>query len=159
MSDFFSPSLETQMMLLRGMTKNTGILHEAQVTQFKAWPIVLLSHAKSSTFYFDWENKNVIYDISVAGRGKKKEIDRAFPLLDHWTKTLLGAEYQVVVKFNGVQKWCGLRKINTPPPPDPKYDRAGFEDRIWRDNFEKQFTEVANAVPDNDSGAVRSSES
>lgn len=151
MSDsLFSADAESQLMTLRGLTKNTGVLHEAQVLQVKAWPIVLFSNCKSSKFSFCWEKREVEYDIKTKGRGKKDEMDRGVLLLDHYTKTLLGPEYTVTIFFNGVQKYVGMRKIVAPPAPDPKYDVKGFENSVWRRNFEKAFSGIAKGVPDGD---------
>lgn len=130
-----------QLLLLRGMTKATGALHEAQVLQLKMYPLVMLSNSVSSEFTFDWEKRTVEFAIKTKGK-QDKDFDKRMEYLDKSVKMLLGDEYLVTVKLNDKLKFTGARKIVVPPLPNPQYDREKFERDIWRGNMEKKLKEV-----------------
>lgn len=131
-----------QLMILRGMTKATGALHEAQVLQLKMYPMVMLSNSVSSEFTFDWENRSVEFKVQTKGK-RDKDFDKRMDCLDKSVKTLLGDEYLVVVNINGKKKFTGARRLAIPPPPAPKYDQEKFEREIFNRNFERELDKHA----------------
>lgn len=91
-----------QLMLLKSITKKTGGLHEAQVLQLKMYPLVL-THATKSEFSFDFNKKAIIFTITEVKGKTPKNIEERLDLLISYTKTLLGNEYSVEVKFKDSQ--------------------------------------------------------
>lgn len=86
-----------QLLLLKNLTKKTGMLHEAQLAQLKAWPLAL-THAYKCQIVFDYESKNLTYILSELNGRKPKDFLKRMAMLSKWTKQLLGDEYLVTVK-------------------------------------------------------------
>lgn len=86
-----------QLMTLREMTRKTGLLHDAQVFQLKMYPLALTNATKVSIEY-DYDKKNVIFNIIETQGRAPKEIKKKLDLICQWTKTLLGEEYSVKIK-------------------------------------------------------------
>jgi hypothetical protein len=147
-----SDSALEQILLLRGLTKTTGILHEAQLLQLKLWPMVMISHATSSEAVFSYDDKSVVFNVATKGP-KPKDLDKRLECLDDSVKMLFGDEYLVVVYLNGKKSFVGARKVLPPPPPNPRYDLKKFEDKVWRDNFEKELEKRAKDGAGQASGA------
>lgn len=91
------PDLE-QLLLLKELTKTTGMLHEAQVLQLKIYPLVL-THAIRSEFQFDFNSKEVIFNLLETKGKAPKGLKERLELLVNYVHTLLGSEYKVIVKF------------------------------------------------------------
>lgn len=138
-----SEAVMEQLMLLRAFTARTGILHEAQVLNLKMWPACVFSRVKSSEFTFDWENATVCFDIIFKGK-RPKAIAKSCEALAHFTKTLLGPEYEVRISLNGKEEHVSYRSVVRPPPMQQPYDRDGFEERIRRRNFEKELKRLSD---------------
>ena len=93
-----------KLLLLRDLTKRTGILHEVQVEQLKMWPLIAFEHATNSEFTWDNTTKNVCFSIKTEGASPKKMNER-FNWLDQAVKALLGPEWAIKVKINGKEKF------------------------------------------------------
>lgn len=113
-SEYKKPDGDTeQLMLLRAMTRETGILHDAQVFQLKIWSKAAFSLA------FEEGLQDVEFAVGIHDDSKTKEKLRLVefrvkatgkprpptkPLLEVLAKSvrgLLGDEYTVVAKLNG----------------------------------------------------------
>ncbi len=89
-----------QLMALKALTKQTKMLHEAQVLQLKTWPLIL-THAIKTQITVDFDFKDIIYNI-VATKGKKpSRWAKRLKLLGTYSQALLGTEYSVTVKLKG----------------------------------------------------------
>ncbi len=88
-----------QLLLLKGMTAVTGILHEAQVMQLKYWPL-MLTHAIKADFSYNFDNKEVIFNLAETEGRTPKDFKKKLGLLAKYTKTLLGDDYRIAVKLN-----------------------------------------------------------
>lgn len=91
------PDLE-QLLLLKELTKTTGMLHEAQVLQLKLYPLVL-THAIRSEFQFNFDSKEVIFNLLETKGKAPKGLRTRLKLLVNYVHTLLGSEYKVTIKF------------------------------------------------------------
>jgi len=65
---FANPEFGEQLMLLRGMTERTDILHEAQILQLRMWPIVLFDHARKAEIQVNFEKKEIDFRVRVKGQ-------------------------------------------------------------------------------------------
>ncbi len=96
-------SVQEQILALKMMTAQTGVLHEAQVLQLKLWPWTVFP--KEITSYEigvqpDPDKKYLEY--RMIGHDKIKALPKkGVVLLQSWVKNLLGQDWTVVVKFNG----------------------------------------------------------
>lgn len=111
-SSIKDPTWET-LLLLRDLTKRTGILHEIQVGQLKMWPLVAFDNATTSEFSWDSTKKMVCFVIQTQGPAPKKMRAR-FTWLDQSVKALLGHEWGIKVAINGKEKFetSGKKIIN-----------------------------------------------
>jgi hypothetical protein len=97
-----------QLMLLRDITKRTGILHDAQVLQLKMWPLILLPFSKSAKAKIDTTKYEITFEVDVHGK-LPKDADTHFGRLNEAVKWLLGKEWLVRVKVRGKQVYRGPR--------------------------------------------------
>lgn len=88
-----------QLGILRGLTRTTGVLHEAQVLQLKMWPRLAIPHAESTEFGWDPINRTIEFRARVA-RGQKppRDLVKRLKGLDRSVKSLLGTDVVVRVK-------------------------------------------------------------
>ncbi len=100
-----------QLMVLREMTRTTGILHEAQVLQLKYYPLIL-THATRSEFHYDFENAIVIFNLKETKGSKPKQWTKRMETLAEYTQTLLGKEYTIQVKLKGELQFVSKGDIN-----------------------------------------------
>lgn len=92
-----SPDVGTQLILLKGITKLTGALHEAQIEHLKHWPYaVQQTGLKKFEIQVAQEELKVKYDLRVTGK-----VDKNVELLVPWVKWLLGDEWEVKINVNG----------------------------------------------------------
>jgi hypothetical protein len=89
-----------QLMLLKDLTRRTGLIYEAQVLQLKYWPMLALTHAKSSEVRLNVEKRVCEFFARIDSKGKAPD-DLADRLarLDEAVKWLLGDEWLVKVKL------------------------------------------------------------
>jgi hypothetical protein len=87
----------TQLMMLRGLTKTTGMLHEAQVLQLKHWPRIAIPHSTYSEFGFSHEKHVVEFRVKTKGKAPK-DLKLRLGGLAESVRDLLGPEYTVRVK-------------------------------------------------------------
>jgi len=88
-------------MVLRNLTKTTGVLHEAQLLQMKLWPSVLWPRSKTEATISQGSSIStglVEYDIQV-NTPSPSDLENAKTLVD-WTKTMLDG-WDVRVSVNG----------------------------------------------------------
>ncbi|NBT57436.1 hypothetical protein EBT16_01505 [bacterium] len=98
-----------QLMLLRDLTKRTGVLHEIQVTNLKLWPMIAFTHAQTSEFTWDVDKHNVTFSLTTKGASPKSMRAR-FDWLDQSVKALLGPEWGITVNMNGKEKFSSTGK-------------------------------------------------
>lgn len=94
-------SLYDQLMQLRAMTIRTGAIHDAQVLQFKNYPL-LVEGVKAATAYPDLERKMIEYKVTKCDKGfpKSKEVfDRDMGFLKKNVQALLWPDTVVVFKL------------------------------------------------------------
>jgi len=54
-----------QLRLLRELTRSTGALHEAQVTQLKYWPRLTFPNSVSSEFEYQHEARSLVFRVTI----------------------------------------------------------------------------------------------
>jgi hypothetical protein len=87
----------SQLILLRGVTKLTGAIHEAQIEHLKHWPYALQqSGLNKFEIKVDQEGNIVYYELSVKGK-----VSKNLELLPNWVKWLLGDEWEIKINVNG----------------------------------------------------------
>lgn len=92
-----SPDVGTQLILLKGITKLTGALHEAQIQHLKHWPYAVQQKGLTGfEINVDQDSLVVLYFLQVKGKASK-DISRLVP----WVKWLLGDEWEVKINVNG----------------------------------------------------------
>jgi hypothetical protein len=92
-------SIWEQLVLLRQFTARTGVLHEAQIQHLKIWPRLLFPNTKARTSV-DQEGRKVNIEVlSVTGRAPKAILPKPAETLNEWVKALLGASWEVAVRF------------------------------------------------------------
>lgn len=113
MSDLYQPSKEQQIQMLKEQTRLTGALHDAQVLQLKMWPLVVFDQALTSSFSWDPEKKNVIFNITYPKKGVQKLAfwKERVTVLNGWVQTLLGGEWAIQVKCGG-KTFSGQRSFD-----------------------------------------------
>lgn len=89
--------IKEQLILLKSLTNQTGILHEAQVMQLKYW-FIGLTNASKFTIGFDPEKAKIIYKVSEIKGKPPKDIDKNLNTLTEYVKFLLGNKYSVEVE-------------------------------------------------------------
>ncbi len=109
-----------QLALLRGLTKRTGAIHEAQVMQLRLWPFAVDPQLDRAEADVDVEGKQVLYrwENSDAPRNfapDKKYAERLTKLEDS-IKFMFGASWKVTVALNG-NSIFPLKKIARVKPP------------------------------------------
>ncbi len=85
-------------MALRGLTKSTGILHEAQVLNLKYWPRIALPHSIDSVCAYDAENKIVEFRMKFGKKKPPSNLKTRMQGLSRSVKDLLGPEHSIVIK-------------------------------------------------------------
>lgn len=134
-------SFQEQLVLLRDLTRTTGVLHDAQVLQLKLWPLVAVPHATASEFVFNWEDKEIDFRMKVKGKAPK-DLQKRLESLDESVKFLLGDDYLVRVRFQGKVVYRGPRKAPVKQPVELEYDRSEFEHQVFRKNFEDHLKNI-----------------
>lgn len=97
-----------QLAHLSGLTKTTGVLHEAQVLQLKYWPYVMAPHAKSIETVVFQEKKEVRFVLKLGKKAPPSDFQARLDALDRSVKTMLGYDWQVVVQED--RKPCKTNK-------------------------------------------------
>lgn len=91
-------SIREQLLLLRDLTRRTGVLHEAQLLNLKLWPLVIFPKASNSVIRIDPEKYTVEYTLTWKIKGKKDaDFKKRAKLLGKSVRWLLGDYWQVTV--------------------------------------------------------------
>lgn len=91
-----------QLMVLRGVTQTTGVLHEAQIVQLRYWPRIAAPHSTSCDIA--WSPKDgrkrqcVEFRMKVGAGRPPKDFKARLQGLDRSVKALLGPDTTVRVK-------------------------------------------------------------
>ncbi len=93
-----------QLMSLKALTKETGVLHDAQVFQLKLWPLIM-THATRSEFTADFDFKVLIFNITEIKGKEPTKFTKRLRLLCTYAQNLLGDEWEVTVKIKGKSKF------------------------------------------------------
>jgi hypothetical protein len=92
-------SQEEQLLMLKGLTRSMGVLHEAQVLQLKMWPLVLFTHARKCEERVNLETREIDFVILQTKGEAPKDLEARMEALVGWTKWLLGDDWMVKVKL------------------------------------------------------------
>ncbi len=98
-----------QLMLLRNLTKTTGLLHDAQLLQLKMWSLVFSSHVSSCEMHIDQEKQQIDFHLKTKGRTPADFQERCGHLVE-WVQKLLGGEWLVRIKIREKLVHRGMRK-------------------------------------------------
>jgi hypothetical protein len=93
-----------QLMALKALTKETGVLHDAQVFQLKLWPLVM-THATKSEFTVDFDFKDIIFNITETKGKVPTQFTKRLKLLCKYTQNLLGEDWTVTVKLKNKPRY------------------------------------------------------
>ncbi len=85
-----------QIMVMKAVTAQTGVLHEGQVLQLKYLPLIL-THASKATCTVDIEKKKVIFNLTETSGSKPKDFNKRLVLLSQYTKNLLGDNFGIQI--------------------------------------------------------------
>jgi hypothetical protein len=111
MSDNKTNDFETQLMLLRAMTDQTGAIHEGQRVQLKFWGLLAFPHVdkKDLSAFPDVEKKTVTYQIHT-----KKKPPKNWPhliaSLDESIHWLFGPSWNLLIEQDDTVIYKGERK-------------------------------------------------
>jgi hypothetical protein len=97
-----------QLMLLKELTKTTGVLHEAQVLQLKMWPYVAFQKLDKYEIAIDLDKKSVWYKMT-SGSLPGDEKTKGAASLKKNVKALLGDDWEVIVSWTESRKYNGRR--------------------------------------------------
>lgn len=99
-----------QLMLLRGMTEATGILHDAQVLQLQGYGYVFSPNITKCEVSVNLDKHEIDYHIST-DRKKVADFKSRCKMLTEWVHKLLGPTWMVrVVNTTGRKVHTGMRK-------------------------------------------------
>lgn len=99
-----------QLMVLRGMTQTTGILHDAQIFQLKMWSMVFSPHVQSCELRIGPEKREIEFHLKTKGKAPGDFKDRC-QMLVQWVQNLLGPEWLVRIKAKDKLLHRGMRKV------------------------------------------------
>ncbi len=90
--------IQEQLVVLRGMTAQTGVLHEAQLFQLRLWPHALFDKISNAEIRIDQEKYTIEYVFTWKIKGKKTaDFKRRAKYLGKSIHWLLGDHWQVTV--------------------------------------------------------------
>lgn len=113
----------SQLMVLKGLTKTTGGLHEAQVLQLKYMPLIA-THATKSEFTYNYDNKEIIFNLTEVKGPKPRDFKKRLQILSNNVKFLIGEEYRVVIKLKGKIVHSKKGKTKNDAPKSTRSNRA-----------------------------------
>jgi hypothetical protein len=102
-------NLQDQLLLLKNLTKTTGIVNELQTIQLDGWAKVAFNPTETKTKYtvgLELENKVVVYKIAEKACPYKTVESTQLIHLCQWVKWLLGDDWNVKV-YRG-KKYLGV---------------------------------------------------
>jgi hypothetical protein len=100
-----------QLYYLRGLTRRTGALHEAQVVQLRRWPLLVAPHASSCEFAWDSDTKTIEFRLRlIPGKRAPANLAKRLKVLDGSVKLLLGEDCLVRVRAGSRTLYTGRRK-------------------------------------------------
>jgi hypothetical protein len=91
------PSLKEKILLLRDMTRRTGVLHEFQVENLKYWFFMLYSEVDKFEIMFDFEKSTLTYKVLSTKDSEAFHKNNNFNTLSEYVKFLLGQNTVVKV--------------------------------------------------------------
>lgn len=135
-------AVREEVATLRDLTRRTGILHEAQVTNLKYWPYVLFEISSHEVLPDDLR-RVLTFNLRFTKK-KPKNIKELCQTLESWCWGLLGPEYMIRVRDarSGKYLYHGTRGVTWLPPKV-----EGVEEEL---TFEQLEEEDATRTDDND---------
>lgn len=122
-----------ELIALKTVTRMTGVLHELQIRQLSAWPLIMLGDVRSSEFAFSHEDKEITFNLRIQGNPKHL---KNFEQFDASVKMLLGDDFLVRVKVKDKVVYRGLRNKNSLNPEiSSEIEQLPEERTSWRDNL------------------------
>lgn len=106
-----------QLLQLKGLTRMTGTLHDAQLSHLRMWGLVVfqLVPKEKMAVYVSTERKQVRYVLDGGKLYQKRgELNfnwlvQAIAKLDSAVHDLLGDEWQTIIEHNGKVEYLGPR--------------------------------------------------
>jgi len=90
-----------QLVMLRGMTKRLGVLHEAQCLQLRLWPFSIDPTLEKSEAKVDLESKRVDFVWTGSTLKVNKKYQTRLKALKDNVKFLLGDDWSITVTLDG----------------------------------------------------------
>jgi hypothetical protein len=91
-----------ELLLLRGITESTGIIHEAQALQLRLWPRTILPWIAKSAAEVDLDAKMVHYKCQTNQETPQSDDHESrYQALGEWTQFLLGPSWFVSISVDG----------------------------------------------------------
>jgi len=91
--------LTEQLILLKGITNMTGVLHEAQVLQLQLYPLMVYEKGTSSVAEVDFEKRAIKFKVTVLETPPDEQHKKAVAQLVDWVRWLLWDHASVSVEF------------------------------------------------------------
>ena len=114
-----------QLMILKGLTRTTGVLHEAQIIQLKYWAVFLFPKVKFE-IRIDQDTRSVEYDFLFSGKSPSK-LNEKLVSLEECLQWLLGTEWLLTVLAKGKRVYRGTRKIAAAKKAETKAYKSFIE--------------------------------
>jgi len=113
-----TPDAKAQLLLAKDLTRRTGILVEAQITQLRIWPMVSFDDVSDVEINpLDVETKTIHYLWRVRKVPSGADLMRRAEQLGGWVRSLLGDDWKINIKIKqkkggpGRLIWNGQRKV------------------------------------------------
>lgn len=89
-----------QLLMLKELTKQTGVLHEAQVLQLRMWSMLAMTHSNLyPEIHFSHDLKELEFQFKkLKKKDAPKDLEVRLDNLVKWCHWLLGDEYLVRIK-------------------------------------------------------------
>ena len=100
-----------QLMVLKGLTRTTGVLHEAQIQQLRMWPHFMFPKLKHE-LRVNLDTKTIEYSLKFSGKMPAK-IQEKLKDLEAGIAWLLGGEWALKVFVGSTAIFKGARKIRS----------------------------------------------
>jgi hypothetical protein len=118
--------IANQLMELKGVTQQTGTVHEAQAFQLKLWGLLALSNVRKADLevavglpHLEGDNAVKMYRVeyrATSSAKPPKDLKKRLEALDRSVKWLLGDHFELTVRMDGkaifVRKGARQKKQN-----------------------------------------------
>ena len=92
-------SHQDQLAVLQGLTRRTGVLHDAQVTQLRFWGFLAAEHISHFTIEYNFGDKTIKFLLTPKpSEPHRPDLQDRLYKLDEACKWLLGDQYRLTVQ-------------------------------------------------------------